>query len=35
MGSSHATADGGHVGLFMKRESLEKHWTEVGRWLAD
>ena len=29
-----ATADGGHIGLFMRREVLEKHWTDIARWLA-
>jgi hypothetical protein len=29
-----ATADGGHIGLFMRREVLEKQWTEIARWLA-
>jgi len=29
-----ATDDGGHIGLFMRREVLEKHWTDIARWLA-
>ena len=29
-----ATADGGHIGLFMRREVLENHWTHIARWLA-
>lgn len=29
-----ATADGGHIGLFMGREVLEKNWANIARWLA-
>jgi polyhydroxyalkanoate depolymerase len=28
------TVDGGHIGLFMGREVLEKNWADIARWLA-
>jgi len=29
-----ATADGGHIGLFMRNEVLARNWTKIARWLA-
>lgn len=29
-----ASAEGGHIGLFMRRDVLATNWTRIARWLA-
>jgi len=33
--TQHALAAGGHLGLFMGRQTIANEWREIGRWLSE